>query len=90
MVPQPEFSRLKEIKEWLLEYMGGISRVGAPTPLENYVEAGVVDSYGIIVLVETVERHYDIRFDSREFQDRRFQTVSGLAEIIDGKLRLRH
>ena len=48
----------------------------------NYFEAGLIDSMGVIELIEDCETSFGIRFEQRHFQDRRFATLGGLAEII--------
>lgn len=55
---------------------------------ENFFESGHIDSLEAINLVERIEVEFDIRFDNREFQDRRFVTIAGLAEIICDKVRV--
>jgi D-alanine--poly(phosphoribitol) ligase subunit 2 len=44
-----------------------------------------IDSFGIISLISAVEVEFGVHFDDRDFQDRRFSTISGLSEIIRGK-----
>ena len=39
----------------------------------NYFDAGLINSLGIIDLIERIESH---------FQERRFSTIKGLSEII--------
>ncbi len=79
----------EEIEKQLLAWIDGHSRGAHPDLNENYIESGVIDSYDLIMFVDDIENHYGFRFTSSEFQDSRFVTVSGLAEIIDEKVRLR-
>jgi acyl carrier protein len=76
-----------EISAWLLEWFARNGTLRAPLPERdlplNYFEARWIDSMGVIELITDVEAHFDIGFDQRHFQDRRFATVAGLAEIID-------
>ncbi len=44
-----------------------------------------IDSMGVISLICDIEKHFTIRFNERDFQNRNFSTVSGLAEIIRHK-----
>jgi len=44
-------------------------------------EAGWIDSFGTIVLVELIEDEFNLRFSEEDFQDRRFSTIRGIAEI---------
>lgn len=72
--------------DWLLTWFG--KRDGA---LEgnrelqratNYFQSGLIDSFGVIELIEDVESEFGIQFTEQHFQDRRFATIGGLAEII--------
>ena len=49
---------------------------------KNIFEIGLIDSLGVILLIEDIETHFEIRFDEIDFQDRRFPTINGLSEII--------
>nr|WP_279381356.1 acyl carrier protein [Candidatus Thiosymbion oneisti] len=52
---------------------------------DNYFEVGAIDSFSVIELIENVENRFSIRFTEQDFQDRRFVTLSGLAELIREK-----
>lgn len=87
---QQGYSQLNQIKEWLTKTLLGwpgnnVEFIGGQ---DNFVESGVIDSFGIIVLVEEIEKRYGFRFEDRDFQDRRFVTINGLAEIIHAKMAL--
>lgn len=49
----------------------------------NYFEAQWIDSLSVIELIEAVEANFGIKFGEMHFQDRRFQSIAGLAEIIE-------
>ena len=75
--------------KWLQEWFG----VRGVLPLDdealkntNYFEAGLIDSMGVIELISELESALEVRFEQQHFQDRRFTTIGGLAEII-GELR---
>lgn len=55
----------------------------------NYFEAGLINSLGIIDLIEKIEATFAISLNESHFQQRRFATISGLAEIIS-ELRQTH
>ncbi len=50
---------------------------------DNYLEAGLIDSFGLIGLIDAVEQAFALRIPADSFQDRRFATMAGLAAIID-------
>lgn len=50
-----------------------------------YLEAGVLDSLGLIDLVTEIESRFGIRFENEDFEDDRFRTVGGLIDMIESK-----
>jgi D-alanine--poly(phosphoribitol) ligase subunit 2 len=54
-------------------------------PEDNYFTAGAIDSLGVIELVEDLEKTFAVRFTQDDFQDRRFSSVAGLADLLAGK-----
>jgi acyl carrier protein len=53
-------------------------------PATPYYEQGVIDSLGLMRLIGDIESTFDISFTNKDFNDPRFATLSGLAEMIDG------
>jgi len=49
---------------------------------QNYFEQGLVDSFGLMELIVAVENQFSIKFLEKHYQDERFSTLKGLAEII--------
>lgn len=74
----------KRIAEWM-ESKTGVGII--PSDDENYFESGLLDSYSSIELVEFLEDEFKIRFDNRDFQDRRFATLNGLSALVEEKRR---
>jgi D-alanine--poly(phosphoribitol) ligase subunit 2 len=74
-------------KEWILDWFK--RRKGIKEEIDdeelNYFEAGWIDSLGIIELITEIEDCFKIRFSPKDFQDRRFSTIGGLAQIIKEK-----
>ena len=52
---------------------------------ENYIDKGVIDSFGIIELVEAIEIQFAIRLDQNDLQSLELFSVAGLAAIIARK-----
>lgn len=75
-----------EITDFLFEWLGRRGNVPGSTLEErlalNYFDARLIDSLGVIEFVADIEARFDIRFDERHFQDRRFSTVGGLRDIV--------
>lgn len=73
---------MKDYTVWLKNYF--LMRATLPTNVEekNYFEAGLIDSLGVIELIESIETEFNLKFTEENFQDRRFSTINGLAAII--------
>ena len=51
-------------------------------PRADFFAAGIIDSLAVVQLVADIEAAFGIRFEDRHYQDPRFSTVGGLAELI--------
>ncbi len=54
----------------------------AALPAINYFDAGLLTSLEVIEFVSEIEDRFGVQFSEQDFQDPRFVTVAGLAEII--------
>ena len=72
------------IEAWLQDWFAG--RGARPATDANYFEAGAIDSFGVIEMIEAIEDHFKVKFRQHDFQDRRFATIAGLAEIVHERL----
>jgi acyl carrier protein len=52
---------------------------------ENFYHQGLIDSFGIIELIELLENEFNIQFSQQDFMDEKFPTIRGLSEIIHDK-----
>tara|TARA_B100000315_G_C14490379_1_gene547300 strand:- start:718 stop:969 length:252 start_codon:yes stop_codon:yes gene_type:complete len=76
---------MNECIKWLKDYFRSRNNHSEnPDRSANYFEAGLIDSLGLIELIDEIETKFNIRFNQEHFQDRRFSTIEGLAEIIEG------
>lgn len=71
---------------WLLQWFEGRGSL-PPGPIverltANYFELGMIDSLSVIELIGDIEAQFHIAFAAEHFQDRRFGTIAGLAELI--------
>ena len=78
---------MSKTETWLHDWFA--ARGTHPAREQNYFEADAVDSFGIIELIEAIETHFAFSFGATDFQDRRFATIAGLAEIVDERLQPR-
>ena len=77
-------SPLSTIETWLQVWFA--ERGFALDREQNYYDAGAIDSLGVIELIEDIEMRLGVTWGERDFQDRRFSTIAGLAEIVDERL----
>jgi acyl carrier protein len=54
----------------------------ASLPDINYFDAGLLTSLEVIEFVSEIENCFGVQFSEQDFQDPRFVTVAGLAELI--------
>lgn len=77
---------MERYKEWIIEWFVDNSAVDKET-LEanadvNYFEAGYIDSFVFISLMDDIEEEFGAEFDNDQFLDRSFATINGLANIL--------
>ena len=53
---------------------------------ENFYHQGLIDSFSIIELIESLESEFNIQFSQQDFMDEKFPTIRGLSEIIHDKI----
>jgi D-alanine--poly(phosphoribitol) ligase subunit 2 len=66
------------LRGWLAKRAPGLSLAAD----QNYFDAGAVDSFDAIALIEEAEAEFGIRFRQSDFQDRRFGTIRGFGAIV--------
>ena len=52
----------------------------------NFFENGLVDSFGVMSVIEEIEKKYSITLNEKHFEQRRFSTISGLKDIISEEI----
>lgn len=77
---------MADAKEWLLRWFekkGPVPGATSDAKLKtNYFEAGLIDSLAVVQLVADIEAAFPVRFTDKHYQESRFSTIGGLAEII--------
>jgi acyl carrier protein len=69
------------INDWLNDHKGGTNIVIE----DGFLKEGIIDSFGVILLIEDIEQEFSIKLNQKDFQDNRFGSIIGLAEIINEK-----
>lgn len=59
-------------------------------PALRYLDAGILNSLGLIMMVEFIEDRFGVRFSAEDLQSYEFQTVDGLAGLVDRMTGDRH
>jgi len=75
-------------KKWLIDWFASQKSQVELNPKDNYFVIGAIDSMEIIFLIEEIEKVFCIRFSQEDFQNERFASINGLAEMILEKRRL--
>ncbi|HEX6568334.1 MAG TPA: acyl carrier protein [Acidimicrobiales bacterium] len=65
-----------------LEFVGEAHELTDDYPL---LEEGVLDSLGIMALVEYLEAAFDIVIDEDDVVAERFETIRSIADLVDAK-----
>lgn len=79
-----------DVKEAVLSFIDSNNRVPGNTEEErlscSYLDTGIIDSMGIVLMITEFEERFGILFDAEELQSHEFQTIGGLIGIIERKL----
>ena len=74
---------MQQYIDWLKNYFQEKSALPEGIEEINYFEANLIDSLELIEMIESIETQFGIKFNEMHFQERRFSTMKGLAEIIN-------
>jgi acyl carrier protein len=70
----------REIRNFL---SSGLQRnVGTVTDTESLLEAGIVDSLGVLSLVGFIEEHYDVQVSEDEMVPENFDSIEAIAAFV--------
>jgi acyl carrier protein len=77
-----------DIEAYLIKQIEKKSRLpdGCDHTVYDYIDAGHVDSVGIIKFVVDIETRFDIELDDADIESKAFRTLDGLKGIITRKL----
>lgn len=53
----------------------------------NYIEEGMIDSFGFIQLISDIEEEFKMSFDDDDFMDENIFTIKGISEKIEERLK---
>lgn len=75
---------MNETENWLHNWLisNGNPAVSKLTITDDFVAAGIIDSFGTIRLISDVESHFGVEFSDENFQRKDLTTIKGLATVI--------
>ena len=76
-----------QIIEWLINWFSKKNNLSTYKDLNsiNFLEEDLIDSLGLTHLIVEIETQLNIRFTYDDFQNPKFSTINGLADIIISK-----
>lgn len=74
-----------ETQNWIMNWFKRRNTDRTINVETDFYKDGLVDSFGIIELIEELEDHFSIRFDDSDFKLSSFRTIQGLVQMIDQK-----
>ena len=81
----------KSVKQTVLNYLESKGEIEALSEEEKldykYLDKRLIDSFGIIEMVETFEREFGITFGPEQMESEDFMTIGGLVKLIDTMLK---
>ena len=74
-----------DVKKFLIEFFSRRVPKEKIDPEADIFENGDIDSLGGFELITSLEKEFGITFTEEDFQDRRFKTINGIAQIVKEK-----
>ena len=76
-----------DAKSWVLRFISSHARKTVPKDerallATRYLDAGLIDSMGIVVLITQLEDELGVRLEAEDMQSYEFQTVEGLIGLV--------
>lgn len=75
-----------EIADWVVSNFRCPQKASEIPRDESLVEVGIIDSYGVVELVEYMERNWNITIADDEITREKMGSINRMAALIEGKL----
>ena len=78
----------QDIQDWLIKWFSKRRPQKGETDINidtDFYRRGLIDSFGVIELIGSIETHFSIMFTDDDFHLASFRTIRGLSDIIDEK-----
>lgn len=73
------------VRQFVVEELEFVGDPGELSDDYQLLEEGVLDSLGIMALVEYLEAEFDIVIDEDDVVAERFETIRSITELVDAK-----
>lgn len=81
---------MKRVEEWMINWFVSYSKMTEKQVQENmnknYVEEGLVDSFGFIQLMSDIENEFRVEFSDDDFEKGDILILNDLIEIIGERI----
>lgn len=71
------------IIDWFIAHSSESADVINQSVKENYMEKSLLDSFGFVQMLSDIDDEFDVMFVNEDFLNPEFQTMEGLAKLID-------
>jgi len=75
----------ERIRQFIIDTFSVDGQDGALTPDMPLIESGIMDSMGVVEVVEFLEDEFDIEIDDEEIVPENMNSIGGLAQFVEAK-----
>jgi acyl carrier protein len=75
-----------QAKHWLIQWLRRRNPGLEISESSKIYDDGLVDSFGILELLQDTEQHFSIYFQDHELRQKFFRTIDDFARMIDKKI----
>ena len=85
---RPERAAVASVRPFILRYVQKKAKLPREADLTrfDYIDAGYVDSMGMIKFVMAIESEFDIVIEDEDLSSSDFRTIDGIIGLIEGKM----
>lgn len=76
----------KEIKNYIIE--ASLSDAKDIKEDTMIFDAGLLDSMGLLFLIEFLKEEYDVEVNDEELNPENFESINSIADFVEGKLKV--
>lgn len=80
----------EKIHEFILSRLLKETKTGALNYSDSLIDAGIIDSFGIQILLDFLEKEFSIKINEEDLIPENFVTISAITEYVENKLKNRN